>query len=376
VETHLLNLCRVLVDHGAEVTFVARVARPETPLVQRARELPIRLITTPFASDLRWFRPSTAWALLVWPLVLTGRRFDVLYTVELSRFTRFLSRFVKPDGYVIANRIGEPASDARAVDPRAADLLDGFIVESVLQAQAMRKFLSAGVPLAAIPLLGHVKAAPRWKPRAVGQFRVAFLGRYDPAKGVYRLLNIWNDLPNHSAALDFYGHGAELEGMMYEIARRGLADRVRVNGGWSTGEELASILAETDLVVLPSETEGLPVVLLEAMAHGVPFVATDVGAVRSLAVENPDVRVVPLDNGAIKQAINEMEQQIRTGKVLGARLQTYYENRYSYVRLSSSWAEALLKPEQFWGGLLVKDAAVPRKPVNAVTDKTLGGEVS
>lgn len=351
VETHLLTLCKLLVKHGAQITVVSRFARPQTPLVRCAGEIPIRLVTTPFASDLRLFRLSTAWALLVWPLLLRGR-FDVLYTLELSRFTRFLSRFVKPDGYVIANRIGEPASDARALDPRAGDLLDGFVVESALQAQAMRKFLPASVPLAAIPHLGHVKAAPRWKPRAVGQFRVAFLGRYDRAKGVYRLLQIWQDSPSQSATLDFYGHGAERDGMINEISRRGLADHVRVNAGWSTAEELATILAEIDLVVLPSETEGLPVVLLEAMAHGVPFVATDVGAVRILAIDNPDVRVVPLDNGAISQAMSEMEEQIRTGKVLGARLQSYYENRYSYARVSSLWAQALLMPEQFWEGAL------------------------
>src|SRR5437588_261852 len=77
-------------------------------------------------------------------------------------------------------------------------------------------------------------------------------------------------------------------------------------GPWLDGPELSTILANVDLIVLPSETEGLPVVLLEALAHGVPFVASDVGAVRTLAEDNPDVRVVPLENDAFARAICEM----------------------------------------------------------------------
>jgi glycosyltransferase involved in cell wall biosynthesis len=90
------------------------------------------------------------------------------------------------------------------------------------------------------------------------------------------------------------------------------------------------------------------IVLLEAMAHGVPFVATNVGAVRTLAEDNPDVRVVPLDNEALKNAIEEMAQAIRSGQVRGDRLQAYHQARYGYEVISRQWLEALLQPEQFW----------------------------
>jgi glycosyltransferase involved in cell wall biosynthesis len=122
-----------------------------------------------------------------------------------------------------------------------------------------------------------------------------------------------------------------------------------VNDGWQEADELRRILANVDLVVLPSETEGLPVVLLESMAHGVPFVATDVGAVRTLAEENPDVRVVPpLSNAALKEAIIEMESDIRFSKVGGERLQQFHRAKFGYERLSRLWVQALLNPEEFW----------------------------
>ena len=350
VETHLLNLARLLVERGAEVTVAARIANPETPLVRLRREIPIRLLTTPFAHDPRRLRLSTAWACAVWQFGLRSGWFDLLYTVELSRFPRFLRRFVRREGYMIGNRIGEPLVGSQQLDPTCEPILDGFIVESELQAAPVRR-TSNGLRVAAIPLMAFVEDAPPRQARAIDYFRVAFLGRYSPAKGIYRLLEIWSRFAGRPMRLDFYGHGIERAGLEQEIRRRGLEASVHVNQGWSTGRELATIMAATDLVVLPSETEGLPLVLLEAMAYGVPFVASDVGAIASLAENNPDVRVVPLDDAALAQAIVEMESAIRAGSVVGRRLQDYHRARYGHERVAGLWSQALLEPERFWSAI-------------------------
>ena len=347
IETHLLNLSRLLVERGAEVTLVTRFANPQTPLLQMQRDIPIRVLATPFARDLRWFRLSTLWAMAAWPRHLLPGYFDVLYTPEVSRFTPFLRRFLRPQGFVIANGIGEPLSESTPLDPVGRQQLSAFIVESELQAEAVRR-LYGGFPVAAIPLMAFVHAPPRQPRRSLDVLRVAFLGRYDRAKGVYRLLDIWPGLPIQRARLDFYGHGAEKRGLQQEVQRRGLEAVVQVHGGWSNGDELTAILGNTDLLVLPSETEGLPLVLLEAMAHGVPFIATDVGAVRSLAEDNPDAMVVPLDNTTLGRGIVEMAAAIRSGHISGARLQEYHRRRYSGELVSRLWSEALLQPECFW----------------------------
>ena len=347
VETHLLNLSRLLVERGAEVTVASRIANPQTPLIRQRREIPVRLLTTPFARDVRYFRLSTAWATATWPLRLRSGYFDLLYTTELSRFPRFLRRFVRRNGYIIGNRIGEPLNRSQRLDSSCGSMLHGFIVESELQAAPVRRS-SDGLRVSVIPLMAFVHAAPPRQPRTINRFHIAFLGRYSRSKGLYRLLEIWSELGSASAQLDFYGHGVERDGLEREIRRRGLQASVHVNGGWSSSEELAGIMAATDLVVLPSESEGLPLVLLEAMAYGVPFVASDVGAIASLAENNPDVRVVPLDNAAFAQTIKEMECEIRGGRIIGRRLQEYHRDRYGYERLASLWSQALLEPEQFW----------------------------
>jgi len=347
IETHLLNLSRLLVGRGAEVTVVARLADPRTPLVQVHREIPIRIFATPFARDWRWFRLSTAWAMTAWPLRLPAGHFDLLYTLDVSRFTRFLRRFVRRDGYVIGNGAGAPLPGFHALNPVGRKALNGFIVESELQAATVRRS-SNGTRVVAIPQMAMVQDVPERLPRSIDCFRVAFLGRYYRAKGIYRLLDIWENFAGRAARLDFYGHGDEREALEQEIRRRGLEGNVGVHGGWSTTDELTAIMAATDLIVLPSESEGLPLVLLEAMAYGVPFVASDVGAVRTLAEDNPDVRVVPLETAAFARAIREMECGIRSGKIVGRRLQDYHRVRYGYERLAALWSQALLEPETLW----------------------------
>jgi glycosyltransferase involved in cell wall biosynthesis len=346
--THLLNLCSSLSKQGAEITLLSRYADPSTPLIQRRRGIPVRFVSTPFAQNRRLYRLSTVWALLVWPFLLRAK-YDVLYTWELSRFTRFLSRFVHREGRVILQRIGEPFADDERLDPSLEKLLDGLIVESPVQASAACTVMSRNIPILALPLIGHCDFAPsRNGHRPNDVFRITFLGRYARDKGIYRLLEIWPKLNIGKAELCFHAWGEEYEQLSRMVQELALEKQIHLNGAYSTAEELAAILGKSDLVVLPSETEGLPVVLLESMAHGVPFVATDVGAVRLLAEDNPDVRVVPRDNTALKEGIEEMVHAIRSGQVRSDRLQAYYESRYGYDVLSRKWCDAFLHPEQVW----------------------------
>ncbi len=343
--THLLHLCRTLVKQGAEITLVCRYAHPSTPLLQAAHTIPIRVVVTPFSRNRRLYRFSTAWALLFWPFLLGRRNYDVLYTWELSSFTRFLSRFVRRGGACLLQKIGEPLAHALSNDDSLEGLLDGLMVETPIHAEAAERYLKRNVSVLSLPLIGHCFRPPERNGHCPGKvFRITFLGRYHSDKGIYRLLEIWPTLGIGEAELNFYAWGSDRDELQRCVVSLGLQDQIKLNDAYTTAEELTVILTNTDLVVLPSETEGFPVVLLEAMAHGVPFVATDVGAVQLLANENPDVRVVPLDNSKLKAAIEEMAVAIRSGLVNSKRLQAYYNSRYGYDLLTQKWAEALL----FW----------------------------
>lgn len=348
VETHLWNLSKLLIEHGAEVTVATRFAHPEIPLLRDSHELPVHLVSTPFiqVSKLAWRRFSTGWAKLVWPLQFR-ERFDVMFTIDVTWFVDFLARFVKPDGYILACRAGMPHSPD-GLHPLAKRRLHGFVAESSYQAERFREVFSLAIPMAAIPYLTNAQDnPPRRLAHSIDEMHVVYLGRVDEHKGTYRLLDIWPRLNIHPARLDIYG-GGECERAKSRVLAMGLAEQVGVHGVF-TGAQLPGILKAADLLVLPSHAEGLPLVLMEAMAYGVPFVATDVGAVRTLAQDNPDVLVVPLDNEALIKGIREMAQAIRSGKIDGQRLQSYHQQRYSYDSVSQRWLAALLEPESFWG---------------------------
>lgn len=336
IENHIINLCRLLAQNGADVAVVTRIARLDIP-GDELRRIPVQYLATPFRDG---GRRSTIWAMVFWPWRL-ARTFDVLYTFDLSRFSVFLSQFVRPGGFVLGAGVGCSRLD---INTTALRVLDGMLLETELQAEWYRDLL----PAAAIPHLAQVTGSVRREARRVDELHVAFLGRLDRYKGLYRLLDLWPKLDIQPARLDFYGAGSEFKRLESEIRTRALR-HVHLHGAF-TGGDLPNIFTQTDLVVLPSESEGLPLVLMESMAYGVPFVATDVGAIRTLAENNPDVCVVPLNDTALKLGIEKMARAIRGGQLDGMRLQRYHGQHYSYDYLATRWLSALLQPEEFWDG--------------------------
>ena len=144
----------------------------------------------------------------------------------------------------------------------------------------------------------------RDKTRAPGK-HLLFVGRLAAVKGVPVLFQAFADVlqAHPDATLTLIGDGPERVGLEAEAAHLGLADKVRFSG-YQSQDAVAGALARADIFVLPSFAEGVPVVLMEAMATGLPVVATAVGGVSELVDHRESGLLVPPgDKQALAQAL-------------------------------------------------------------------------
>lgn len=112
----------------------------------------------------------------------------------------------------------------------------------------------------------------------------------------------------------FVGEGPLLPEIAATIRQQGLTDRIDLLGNRG---DVPGVLASADVFVLSSRSEGFPVSILEAMAAGLPVIATDVGGVAESVVDGETGLLVPPgDPGALAAAL----ERILTDRALRLRL--------------------------------------------------------
>ena len=116
----------------------------------------------------------------------------------------------------------------------------------------------------------------------VEQRLILSVGRLVRSKGHHLLIEALPQLPG--AHLRIYGDGPEREALLELATSLGVADRVTLPGR-ATHAELARWYAACDVMALPSENEGCPNAVLEALACGTPIVASEVGGIPELVTD-------------------------------------------------------------------------------------------
>jgi glycosyltransferase involved in cell wall biosynthesis len=178
-------------------------------------------------------------------------------------------------------------------------------------------------------LRSSVNAAP-------GDVLVAFIGRLSPPKGLPFLVEAAGKLSAISN-LHFVliGDGPLSNQLRYQIHSRRLERSVHLIGH---RDDVPALLREIDLLVLPSLREGTPVVLLEAMAAGLPVIATDVGGVSRLIEHGSTGRLVPPGDAdalatEIRRWLEEPGDRIR----VGARARELVRSQFTSERMAQSY---------------------------------------
>jgi glycosyltransferase involved in cell wall biosynthesis len=184
---------------------------------------------------------------------------------------------------------------------------------------------------------------PQVRPHVVplGTARAAFFSRLVEGKQAFWLVRQWDRLKSVIGTLDIHGRGPEQPLIEAYILEHGLQDRVRCCGGYPSGQAYADLLAGYDVTLLPTIfPEGAPLVLLESMACGVPFVANGMGGIPDYATGNPDCIVVPQQT-AFLDGVEQMTGALANDGIDQERLQRFYLTAYSQAAIERQWLNYL-----------------------------------
>ena len=164
-------------------------------------------------------------------------------------------------------------------------------------------------------------------------FVVGTVGRLAPEKAQGVLLEAAQQLLRRPAERPLYvvlvGDGAERAAL--EKAAAPLGERVRFLGARA---DVPRLLQGFDVFCLSSRTEGLPLVLPEAMATGLPVVSTAVGGIPSVVVEGVTGYLVPVGApAALAEALGRLQRDTALGPRLGTAGRIRALQRYSLERM-------------------------------------------
>jgi len=145
--------------------------------------------------------------------------------------------------------------------------------------------------------------------------RLIFAGRFMPQKNPFAIIQILAQLKDLDWKCSMLGDGPLFEDVKREIQKADMGERFDLSG-WVTPEVVLSRFSESDILFMPSLSEGLPVVGVQALAAGLAIAASDIGGFLDL-VDNGvngyliDVRDVPGFTRALREMLSSPEVLFR-----------------------------------------------------------------
>jgi glycosyltransferase involved in cell wall biosynthesis len=171
--------------------------------------------------------------------------------------------------------------------------------------------------------------------------RLLFVGRLAPVKGLPILLRAIAPLTEQFSDLKLtvIGDGAGRAALEHQAQTAGLGDHVNFVG-YKNQTEVAEALADTDLFVLPSFAEGVPVVLMEAMAAARPVVTTQIAGVPELVEHGVSGLLVPPgDTDALTRAIAAILADPKRAADMGAQGRERVQAAFTVTREAERLAQ-------------------------------------
>lgn len=202
--------------------------------------------------------------------------------------------------------------------------------------------VSWGVPRERTTVIYNaVDVDPPTVPREERGDRVVTVGRLVPWKGVDGLIDAIVELDEDGLELHVVGDGPERESLGRYAERRDVRDRI-VFHGRVKHERVLDLVANSYLFALNSTYEGLPHVVLEAMACGTPVVASNAGGTPEAVIDGETGVLVEQGNA---RAFVKATRQLATDESLWTRLRenafTQLDERFDHDTMVSAYEQTL-----------------------------------
>ena len=227
---------------------------------------------------------------------------------------------------------------------RAARTSAQAVAISSYTARELRKF--ADVPIEVIPYTAELPA-PSSPVTARGTDQsILFVGRLIERKGVHHLIRALGTLRERTPArLVIVGDGPERSPLEALARDTGVGEHVEFRGRVSD-EELRRAYAAASAFVLPSvldarqDTEGLGVVLLEAMNYSVPVIASDIGGITDIVQhDRTGLLVPPGDEPALAHALSRVLTDPALSRMLGQAGRQRLHDAFSWAHIVDRWEQ-------------------------------------
>lgn len=165
--------------------------------------------------------------------------------------------------------------------------------------------------------------------------RFGFCGRLIPEKGIGAILQLAQEPA--LADIEWQIHGS---GDAYPAARFAGQARLVYHGAYHSADEHARALLTLDaLVLFSTHNEGMPLTLIEGMSAGLPWIATDRGGTRELAISPADSVVVPAPASLpeLRQRVRELADRILAGTTSRRRQRHHYDEHFAPSIVADLW---------------------------------------
>ncbi len=159
------------------------------------------------------------------------------------------------------------------------------------------------------------------------KINVLFMGRVGRRKGAYDILKAAKLIKNNNVQINIYGDG-DIDKVRSIVEENNIGNKVKVNG-WISGDEIEKAYNESDIFILPSYNEGLPMSVLEAISFGLPVISTDIDGIPEAVKDNVNgYLITPGDYKVLAEKIDLLADNYQLRTEMGLQSLNISKNKF------------------------------------------------